>query len=90
MKTKNETVIETKGTHNHKCDPDERKAKKIVNQFKRRAQYSTPTMAIANEINEIPDDYAVQLAMPEKVNLLQAVSQKRQKATCFQLPAPTD
>ena len=70
MKTKNETVIETKGTHNHECDPGECKAKEVANQIKRRAQYSLPTVAIANEIYEIPDDYAVQLAMPKKDNLL--------------------
>ena len=36
------------------------KAKEVVNQIKRRAQYSTPTVAITNEIYEISDDYAVQ------------------------------
>ena len=80
LKTKNETVIETKGTHNHECDPGECKAKDVVNQIKRRAEYSTPTVAIANEIYEISDDYAVQLAMPKKDKLLRAVSRKRQKA----------
>ena len=90
LKTKNETVIETKGTHKHKCDPGECKAKEVVNQIKRRAQYSTPTVAIANEICKISDDYAVQLAMPKKDNLLRAVSRKRQKAICLQIPAPTD
>ena len=38
LKTKNETVTETKGTHNHECDPGECKAKEVVNQIKRRAQ----------------------------------------------------
>ena len=66
LKTKNEIVIETKGTHNHECDPGECKAKEHVNQIKRRAQYSTPTVTIANEIYEISDDYAVQLASPKK------------------------
>ena len=47
-------------------------------------------MAIANEIYEISDDYAVQLAMPKKDNLLRAVYRKRQKVTCLQIPAPTD
>ena len=87
FRTKNETVIETKGTHNHECDPGECKAKEVVNQIKRRAQYSTPTVAIANEIYEISDDYAVQLAMPKKDNLLRAVSRKRQKAICLQISA---
>ena len=59
-----------------------------MNQIKRRAQYSTPTVAIANEIYEISDDYAVQFAMPKKDNLLRAVSRKRQKAICLQIPAP--
>ena len=90
LKTKNESVTETKGTHNHEYDPGECKAKGVVNQIKRRAQYSTPTVAIANEIYEISDDYAVQLAMPRKDNLLQAVSRKRQKAICLQIPAPID
>ena len=90
LKTKNETVMETKGTHSHECDPGDYKAKEVVNQIKRRTCYSTPTVAIANEIYEISDDYAVQLAMPKKHNLLQAVSRKRQKAMCLQIPAPTD
>ena len=90
MKNKIKTVIETKGTHNHECDPGECKAKEVVNQFKRRAQYSTPTVAIANEIYGNLDDYAVQLAMPKKDNLLRAVSRKRQKAMFLQIPAPTD
>ena len=30
LKTKNEAVIETKGTHNHECDPGECKAKSIL------------------------------------------------------------
>ena len=61
-----------------------------MNQVERRAQFSTPTVAIANEIYEISDDYAVQLARPKKDNLLRAVFRKRQKAMCFQIPAPTD
>ena len=61
LKTKNETFTETKGTHNHECDPGECKAKEVVNQIKRRAHYSTPTVAIANDIYEISEDYAVQL-----------------------------
>ena len=77
LKTKNETVIEAKGTHNHKCDPGECEAE-VVNQIKRRAQYSTPTVAMAIEIYEISDDYyAVQLAMPKKDNLLRAVANFR-------------
>ena len=40
LKTKNETVIETKGTHNHERDPGECKAKEVVNQIKRRTEYS--------------------------------------------------
>ena len=47
-------------------------------------------MATANEKYEISDEYAVQLAMPKKDNLLRAVSRKRQKAICLQIPAPTD
>ena len=86
MKTKNETVIETKGTHNHEFDPGECKAKEVVNQIEIRAQYSTPTVAIANEISEISEDYVVQLSMPKKDNLSRAVSRKRQKEMC----APTD
>ena len=62
MKTKNEIVIEAKGTHNHECYPAECKAKEVMNQIKRRAQYSTPTVAIANEIYEISDNYAVRPA----------------------------
>ena len=59
LKTKNETVIETKGTHNHKGEPRECKAKKVVNQIKRRVQYSTSNVAIAKKISQISDDYAV-------------------------------
>ena len=35
LKTKNKTVIETKGTHNHERDPGECKAKEVVNQIKK-------------------------------------------------------
>ena len=59
LRTKNETVFGTKGTLNHNCDPSERKAEEVANQIKRRAQYSTPTVATANEIIEISSDYAV-------------------------------
>ena len=74
LKTKHETVIEAKSTHNHDCDPGDCKAKKVVNQTKRRAQNSTSTVAIATEISEISDNYAAQLAMPKKDNLMRAVS----------------
>ena len=87
LKNKNETVIETTGTHNHDCEPSECKAKAFVNQIKRRAQYS-PTGAIASEISEFLDGYAVQLAMPKNDNLLKAVSQKRQNTMCLQIPVP--
>ena len=53
LKTKNTTVIETKRIHTNDCDPGENKAKEVVNQIKRRAQYSTPTVAIANEKSKI-------------------------------------
>ena len=88
FKTKNKTAIETTGTHNHECDTGECKAKEVANEIKKRAQYSTPTVAIANEIYKISDDFAVQLAMPKKDTLLRAVSRKRLKAMCFQIPAP--
>ena len=58
--------------------------------MKRRAQYSTSPVAIANEISEISDDDAVQLAMPKRDNLLQAVSRKRQEEMSLQVPGPTD
>ena len=79
LKTNNKTVIETKGTHNHECDPGECKAKEVANQIKRKAQYSTPTVAIANELSKISDGNAVQLSMSKKDNLLRAVFLKRQK-----------
>ena len=66
LKTKNETVIEAKGSHNHDCNPGECRATEIVNQTKRRAQYSTATVAIAIEISGISDNYAFQVAMPKK------------------------
>ena len=90
MKIKNESVIETKGAHNNDCDPGECKAKELVNQIKRRNPYSIPTVAIANEISEITDDYAFQLSKHKKDNLLQAVSRKRQKEMCLQTPTPID
>ena len=37
LKTQNETVIETKRTHNHDYDPNDCKAIKVVNQIKIRA-----------------------------------------------------
>ena len=40
-------------------------------------------MAIANEISEISDDYAVQPAIPKKDNLLLAASRKRQNICVF-------
>ena len=81
LKTKNETVIETNGMHNPECHPGECKAKKVVNQIKRRAQYSTPTVASANEIYEISDDYAVQLAMPKMLPVLAHVPPAHVKAS---------
>ena len=90
MKTKNETVIRTKGTHNHRCDSGKCESKEVVNQIKTKAQYSTPTLAIANEMSEISDDYAVQLALPRNDNLLRVVSRKQQYKMCLQIPAPTD
>ena len=45
LKTENETVSKTKGTHNHDCDSSECKAKEVVSQIKRRAEYSTPAVA---------------------------------------------
>ena len=42
LKTKNETVIETKGTHNRDCYRGEYKAKEVVHQNNRKAQNSTP------------------------------------------------
>ena len=47
-------------------------------------------MAIANEISEISEDYAVQVAMPKKDNLLRAVSRKRQKEMCLQIHVSAD
>ena len=35
LKTKNETVIETKGNHNRDCDANKIEAKEVVNQIKR-------------------------------------------------------
>ena len=83
LKTKNETVIETKSTQNHECDPGECKAKEVVNQIKRRAQNSRPTMAIAKEISEILDDYAVQLAMPKKTTRCEQSLENDKKRCVF-------
>ena len=90
LKTKNEIVNKAKVTHNHDCNLGDYKAKEVEIQIKRKAQYSTPTVAIANEISEISDDYAVQLEVPKKKNLLRVIYQKRRKEMCLQIPAPTD
>ena len=89
METKNKTVIETKSAPNHQCDPGECEAKKVLNQFKRRVQYSTPIVVIANEICEISDDNAVQLAMPKKTSCCEQ-SLENDKKMCLQIPNPTD
>ena len=39
MKTKKESVIERKGTHNHNFDRGDCETKEVVIQYKRRAQY---------------------------------------------------
>ena len=89
LKTGNENLMEIKVTHNHDCDPGKCKTKEIINQVKRRAQFSTLTVAMANEISEISCDYAVQLPMPKKTICCEQ-SRKRQKEMSFQIPAPTD
>ena len=66
LNSKNENVIETSNTHIHDCDPGDCEEKEIGNRIKGRAQYSTPTVAIANEISAISDVYAVQLAMTKQ------------------------
>ena len=67
--TKNETVIEAKCTDNNNCDPGESKTKEIVKQIESGAQYLTPTLATANEISEISDDYPVLQATPKEDKL---------------------
>ena len=47
-------------------------------------------MVIANEMSEISDNYAAQLAMPKNDNLLEAVIRKQRKKMCLQIPVRTD
>ena len=86
LKTKNESVIETKGTHNHDCDPVECRAKQVVNLIKRRDHISTPTMEIFNEISENCDDYAIQLAIPKKTCCEQSLENDKKRCVFKYLP----
>ena len=90
LKTSNNNVIDLKGCHNHETDPSECKAKIVVNHIKQRAATTTPTVAVATEITEITDEYAVQLAMPKKDNLIRTASRKRQREQKITIPNPID
>ena len=61
---------------------------KILNAIIRRAQYSTPTVAIANEIFEISEDFAVQLAMRKKTTCCEQFLENDKKM-CLQSPGST-
>ena len=69
LKTKNETVIETKGTHNHECDPGECKAKEVVNQIKKEPN-------IQHQLWQMPMKYT-RFRM-----IVQFSLQCRKKSTC--------
>ena len=90
LESRDKTVLEAEGIHNHDCDPIECKVIEIVNPIKRATQFSTPTVASAYEIFEISDYYKVQLAMAKLNNLLRAVSGKRRKEMCSPMHTPTD
>ena len=79
LKTKTKLSSKKKVPIITKATPANVKPQKLWTKLKKRAQFSTPTVAIANEIYEISDDYAVQLAMPKKDNLLRAVAKFRWK-----------
>ena len=69
LKTKNETVIETKGTHNHDCDPGECKAKEVVNKLKEEPN-------IQHQLSQLPMKYT-RFRM-----IMQFSLQCRKKTTC--------
>ena len=79
LKTKKETVIETKVLKITTATPVNVKRTKfkvnqeVKNQIGRRAQYST-TVAIADQKSEFSDDYAIRFARPKRDNLMRAVS----------------
>ena len=81
LKTNQNVVISLKDSHTHESDPSECKAKEVVNQIKQKSESLTPTVAIASEISVISDDYAVQLSLPKKENLIRTVCRKR--TVCF-------
>ena len=70
-------AIETKLFDNPNRDAGEFKEKRLVNQIKRRAIYSTPTDVAAAEKTQLSDIYADQLVILTKDSLLREFSRKR-------------
>ena len=90
IKTYGNELIEEKGEHNHEMESGKSEAKKVVNSLKRQAIQNTPTVALANAIADVSNDYAVQLALPNKDNLIRTASRQRQREKVTSVPAPVD
>ena len=90
LKTNQNVVISLKDSHTHESDPSECKAKEVVNQIKQKSESLTPTVAIASEISVISDEYAIQLSLPKKENLIRTACRKRQRENRIDAPTPID
>ena len=86
LKTNQNVVISLKNSHTHESNPSECKAKEVVHQIKQESESLTPTVAIPSEISVISDDYAIQLSLPKKENLIRTACRKRQRENRIDAP----
>ena len=90
MKTNQNVVIILKDSHNMKATLPSVKRKKLFNQIKQKSESLTTTVAIASETSVISDDYAIQLSLPKKENLIRTACRKRQRENRIDAPTPID
>ena len=88
--TRGTELVEIRGDHNHDAKLAPAQKRQIVAEIKKNSEKFTPAVAIADALEPVSLNFAVQLELPSKHNLIRTSERVRQRKDVGENPIPSD
>ena len=83
-------LIEIRGDHSHDSELAPTQKRQVVAGVKKNSEKFTPALAVADALEPVSQNFAAQLELPSKHNLIKASQRARKRKDVGENPTPSD
>ena len=83
-------LIEIRGDHSHDSELAPTQKRQVVAEVKKNSEKFTPALAVADALEPVSQNFAAQLELPSKHNLIKASQRARKRKDVGENPTPSD